>query len=124
MVDAHLLRRLDMPLRSPATLGLITLIGLISKHGILIVEFSNQLQRQGADKLTAVKEAAALRLRPILMTTLTTILGMLPLIISRDPLFYDMAVTIASGLAFATVLTLGLAPVLYATIMRVPSPER
>ena len=49
--------------------GLITLIGLISKHGILIVEFSNQLQRKGMDKVSAVKQAAALRLRPILMTT-------------------------------------------------------
>ncbi len=49
---------------------------------------------------------------------------MMPIIISRDPLFYDMAVTIASGLAFATILTLGLAPVLYATVMRVPSPAR
>ena len=58
------------------------------------------------------------------MTALTTILGMLPIIISRDPLFYDMAITIAFGLAFATVLTLGLAPVLYATMMRVPSPAR
>jgi multidrug efflux pump subunit AcrB len=57
------------------------------------------------------------------MTALTTILGMMPIIISQDPLFYDMAVTIAFGLAFATVLTLGLAPVLYATILRVPSPR-
>jgi multidrug efflux pump subunit AcrB len=58
------------------------------------------------------------------MTALTTILGMMPIIISRDPLFYDMAVTIAFGLAFATVLTLGLAPVLYAVVLRVPSPTR
>jgi multidrug efflux pump subunit AcrB len=63
-------------------------------------------------------------MRPILMTAMTTILGMMPIIISRDPLFYDLAVTIAFGLAFATVLTLGLAPVLYASIMGVPSPPR
>ena len=54
---------------------------------------------------------------------LTTILGMMPIIIPRGPLFYDMAVTIAFGLAFATVLTLGLAPALYATVLRVPSPR-
>jgi multidrug efflux pump subunit AcrB len=48
----------------------------------------------------------------------------MPIILSRDPLFYDMAITIAFGLAFATVLTLGLAPVLYATVLRVPSPAR
>jgi multidrug efflux pump subunit AcrB len=58
------------------------------------------------------------------MTTLTTILGMLPIIISHDPLFYDMAITIAFGLAFGTVLTLGVAPVLYAVFFRVPSPAR
>ena len=68
--------------------------------------------------------ACLARMRPILMTALTTILGMMPIIISRDPLFYDMAITIAFGLAFATVLTLGLAPVLYATVLRIPSPAR
>ena len=63
--------------------GLITLIGLISKHGILIVEFANQLQRQGRDKATAVKEAAALRLRPILMTTAAMVLGVMPLVLAE-----------------------------------------
>ena len=68
----------------------------------------------------AVAEAGRRRLRPILMTTLTTILGMLPIIISRDPLFYDLATVLAFGLAFGTVLTLGVAPVLYAVFYRVP----
>lgn len=72
----------------------------------------------------AIVTACLARLRPIVMTALTTILGVMPIILSRDPLFYDMAVTIAVGLAFATVLTLGLAPVLYATVLRVPSPPR
>jgi multidrug efflux pump subunit AcrB len=80
-------------------------------------------RRSGTDPYQAIVVACLARLRPILMTTLTTILGMLPLIISRDPLFYDMAVTIAFGLAFATILTLALAPVLYATFMQVPSPD-
>jgi multidrug efflux pump subunit AcrB len=56
------------------------------------------------------------------MTTLTTILGMLPIIISRDPLFYDLATVLAFGLAFGTLLTLGVAPVLYAVFYRIPSP--
>ena len=77
----------------------------------------------GLDDYPAIVNACLARLRPILMTALTTILGMMPIIISRDPLFYDMAVTIAFGLAFATVLTLGLAPVLYATVLRIPSPR-
>ena len=80
--------------------------------------------RAGTDHYRAIVVACQARMRPILMTTLTTILGMAPLIISRDPLFYDMAITIAFGLAFATLLTLGLAPVLYATFMRVSSPPR
>ncbi len=62
--------------------GLITLIGLISKHGILIVEFANQQPRKGVDKVTAVKEAAALRLRPILMTTAAMVPGVMPLVLA------------------------------------------
>ena len=60
-------------------IGLITLVGLITKHGILIVEFANQLQEQGRSKLEAVIEAAGLRLRPILMTTGAMVLGAVPL---------------------------------------------
>ena len=80
--------------------------------------------RPGSDHYQAIITACIARMRPILMTTLTTILGMLPLIISRDPLFYDMAITIAFGLAFATVLTLGLAPVLYAGYAGIESLSR
>ncbi|MEG3193963.1 efflux RND transporter permease subunit, partial [Lysobacter sp. D1-1-M9] len=63
-------------------IGMVTLVGLIAKHGILIVEFSNQLQEQGHSKLEAVIEGAALRLRPILMTTGAMVLGSLPLAIA------------------------------------------
>ncbi|WP_330970094.1 efflux RND transporter permease subunit, partial [Lysobacter sp. A3-1-A15] len=63
-------------------IGLVTLVGLIAKHGILIVEFSNQLQEQGKSKLDAVIEAAARRLRPILMTTGAMVLGSLPLAVA------------------------------------------
>ena len=62
-------------------IGLITLIGLITKNGILIVEFANHMQLQGASKLEAVKSAAATRLRPILMTTMATVLGHFPLVL-------------------------------------------
>ena len=64
-------------------IGLITLVGLITKHGILIVEFANQLREEGKSKLDAVKEAAALRLRPILMTTGAMVLGAIPLALAR-----------------------------------------
>ena len=99
--------------------GLITLIGLISKHGILIVEFSNQLQRQGRDKISAVKEAAALRLRPILMTTAAMVLGVMPLVlasgagaVSRN----NIGLVITVGLSIGTLFTLFVVPVMYALI--------
>ena len=62
--------------------GLITLIGLISKHGILIVEFANKLQEEGQTKRAAIEQAAAIRLRPILMTTAATVLGVMPLLLA------------------------------------------
>ncbi len=99
--------------------GLITLIGLISKHGILIVEFANQLQRQGRDKVSAVKEAAALRLRPILMTTAAMVLGVMPLVlasgagaVSRN----NIGLVITVGLSIGTLFTLFVVPVMYALI--------
>ena len=65
--------------------GLITLVGLVSKNGILIVEFANKLQETGKEKLEAVIEAASTRLRPILMTTAATVMGHLPLVFARGP---------------------------------------
>jgi len=101
--------------------GLITLIGLISKHGILIVEFSNQLQRQGRDKISAVKEAAALRLRPILMTTAAMVLGVMPLVlasgagaVSRN----NIGLVITVGLSVGTLFTLFVVPVMYSLIAK------
>jgi len=99
--------------------GLITLIGLISKHGILIVEFANQQQRKGVDKITAVKEAAALRLRPILMTTAAMVLGVMPLVlasgagaVSRN----NIGLVITVGLSVGTLFTLFVVPVFYSLI--------
>jgi multidrug efflux pump subunit AcrB len=107
-----------------ALLGMLSLIGIVVNNAIVMLEQIDVEQAGGREPYDAIVTACLARLRPIVMTALTTILGMMPIIISRDPLFYDMAVTIAFGLAFATVLTLGLAPVLYATILRVPSPPR
>ncbi len=105
-----------------ALLGMLSLVGIVVNNAIVMLEQIDIEHSAGAEHYDAIIKACLGRMRPILMTTLTTILGMLPLIISRDPLFYDMAIAIAFGLAFATVMTLGLAPVLYATFMRVPSP--
>jgi multidrug efflux pump subunit AcrB len=107
-----------------ALLGMLSLVGIVVNNAIVMLEQIDIEREGGLEPYDAIVTACLARLRPILMTALTTILGMMPIIISRDPLFYDMAVTIAFGLAFATVLTLGLAPVLYATLLRVPSPPR
>jgi multidrug efflux pump subunit AcrB len=107
-----------------ALLGMLSLVGIVVNNAIVMLEQIDIEREGGLEHYDAIVMACLARLRPILMTALTTILGMMPIIISQDPLFYDMALTIAFGLAFATVLTLGLAPVLYATVLRVPSPPR
>ncbi|MBY6019614.1 efflux RND transporter permease subunit [Ferrimonas balearica] len=97
--------------------GLITLVGLISKHGILIVEFANQLQRTGKDKAAAVIEAAALRLRPILMTTAAMVLGVMPLVLADGAgavSRFNIGLVITVGLSIGTFFTLFVVPVMYA----------
>lgn len=97
-------------------IGLITLVGLVTKHGILIVEFANQLQDQGRDLREAIIEASTLRLRPILMTTAATVLGAVPLAIafgagaeSRQQIGW----VIVGGMTFGTLLTLFVIPTVY-----------
>jgi multidrug efflux pump len=102
-------------------IGLVTLIGLISKHGILMVEFANHLQEQGRDKLEAIEEAAAIRLRPILMTTAAMVLGVLPLIFAAGPgavSRYQIGLVIAAGLGVGTIFTLFVVPAFYAYLAR------
>jgi multidrug efflux pump len=96
--------------------GLITLVGLITKHGILIVEFSNQLRAKGEDMMSAVIDSATLRLRPILMTTGAMVLGSVPLALaagagaeSRTQIGW----VIVGGMSFGTLLTLFVVPVAY-----------
>jgi multidrug efflux pump len=96
--------------------GLVTLMGLVSKHGILIVEFANELQLSGKSKREAIEEAAGIRLRPILMTTAAMVLGVVPLItasgagaVSR----FNMGLVIASGLSIGTLFTLFVVPAVY-----------
>jgi len=96
--------------------GLVTLMGLISKHGILIVQFANNLRLQGKTKREAIEMAAAIRLRPILMTTAAMVLGVIPLIIASGAgaaSRFNMGLVIASGLAIGTVFTLLVVPAVY-----------
>jgi len=97
--------------------GLVTLIGLISKHGILIVQFANNLQREGQGRLEAVVQAAGVRLRPILMTTAAMALGVLPLVIASGAGAAGrraMGIVIFSGLSIGTLFTLFVVPAMYA----------
>jgi multidrug efflux pump len=96
--------------------GLVTLIGLISKHGILIVQFANDLQREGKGKREAVEMAAAIRLRPILMTTAAMVLGVLPLVTASGAGAvgrFNMGLVIATGIAIGTLFTLFVVPAMY-----------
>jgi multidrug efflux pump len=96
--------------------GLVTLMGLISKHGILIVEFANELQHAGRSKRDAVIEATAIRLRPILMTTAAMVIGVMPLITASGAgaaSRFNMGLVIASGLSIGTLFTLFVVPAFY-----------
>ncbi len=96
--------------------GLVTLIGLISKHGILIVEFANNLQKQGYSKREAVEHAAGIRLRPILMTTGAMVLGVVPLLIASGAGAVSrshMGLVISTGIAIGTLFTLFVVPAMY-----------
>jgi len=107
-------------------IGIITLIGLITKHGILIVEFGNQLQLAGRDKYDAVVEAATLRLRPILMTTGAMVLGALPLAMADGAgaeSRRQIGAVIVGGLLVGTLFTLFVIPAVYALIGRRLEPE-
>jgi len=99
--------------------GLVTLMGLISKHGILIVEFANTLQEQGLDKRAAVRQAAATRLRPIIMTTAAMVLGVVPLLAATGAgaaSRFNMGLVIATGISIGTVFTLFVVPAVYLLI--------
>jgi multidrug efflux pump len=111
--------------------GLITLVGLVAKNGILIVEFANHLQESGKDKLSAIIEAAGTRLRPILMTSAATVVGHFPLIIATGPgagARNSIGIMLVSGMIIGTVLTLFVVPSIYMLIaktrVRVAAEER
>jgi len=107
--------------------GLVTLMGLISKHGILIVQFANDLQRAGHDKLHAVVEGASVRLRPILMTTAAMVLGVFPLAIASGAGAagrQTMGWVVVSGLSVGTLFTLFVVPAMYMALAKDHSGER
>jgi multidrug efflux pump len=101
--------------------GLVTLVGLVAKNGILIVEFANRLRENGLSKVDAVVEAAATRLRPILMTSVATVVGHFPLVLASGAgasARNSIGITLVSGMIIGTLLTLFVVPVLYVLIAR------
>ena len=109
------------PISIVVFIGVIMLAGIVVNNGIVLIDYINTLRRRGAKKLDAIREASKVRLRPILMTTLTTVLGLVPMAIGlgegaeiRSP----MAITVIGGLLGATILTLLVIPSLYAIVAR------
>src|SRR5207249_2775732 len=101
--------------------GLITLVGLVAKNGILIVEFANHLQETGLDKLRAVVEASGTRLRPILMTTAATVVGHFPLVLATGPgagARNSIGIMLVSGMIIGTLFTLLVVPSIYLLVAR------
>ncbi len=101
--------------------GLITLVGLVAKNGILIVQFANQLADRGMDKLSAVIEAAGTRFRPILMTTAATVFGHLPLVFATGPgagARNSIGITLVSGMIIGTFFTLLVVPSIYMLVAK------
>lgn len=107
------------PLSAPAFLGVILLIGIVVNNAILLVEYIERGRRSGLSTADAVVEAGGIRLRPILMTTLTTVAGMVPLAVgmgSGANLMQPLAIAVIGGLLTAMVLTLFLIPCLYVIV--------
>ncbi|HET7893509.1 MAG TPA: efflux RND transporter permease subunit, partial [Candidatus Sulfotelmatobacter sp.] len=105
--------------------GLITLVGLVSKNGILIVEFANELQERGTAKLAAIIEAAGTRLRPILMTTAATVIGHFPLVLAKGPgagARNSIGIMLVSGMIIGTAFTLFVVPSIYMLVAKTRVP--
>ena len=97
-------------------IGLLMLIGLITKNGILVVEFANQLRNEGRNVEEAIFESSMIRLRPVLMTTISTMLGAVPLVLSDGAgaeSRYSMAAVVLGGIMLSSLITLYLIPALY-----------
>jgi multidrug efflux pump len=110
-----------------AEVGLVTLVGLVTKNGILIVQFANELQRQGRTKLQAVREAALLRLRPILMTSFATVAGNIPLILvtgAGAAARNSIGIVLVAGMTFGTFFTLLVIPSIYMLIAKQHAVEK
>ncbi len=111
----------DLPLSMPVWLGVIMLVGIVVNNAIVLLEFIEILRARGQALAQAIVEAARLRLRPILMTTVTTVVGMMPLALGLGEgaeMLQPLAVTIVAGLSVSMLVSLGLVPAIYSLISR------
>jgi multidrug efflux pump subunit AcrB len=119
------IKLVGLPLSVPVWLGMIMLAGIVVNNAIIMVEYIEILRDQGMDRMTALIEAAKTRLRPILMTTLTTVVGMLPLALGLGEgaeMLQPLAISIVSGLIFSMFVTLLLVPIIYSLFHRDDAP--
>ena len=114
---------MQAPFGFMVTLGLYSLAGIIINNAIVLIDRIKIETQLGKSEYQAVVDACLTRLRPIAMTTITTVMGLLPLIIGKDPLFYGMANVIAFGLGIGTILTLAVVPALYCSFYKIKRAE-
>jgi multidrug efflux pump len=108
----------QIDIQAMALLGAVSLIGIVVNNGILLMEVMDEGVRMGKSVISSCKEAVDQRYRPIMLTTLTTCIGLVPLIISNDPMTSPMALVLFFGLLMSTILTMVIVPVLYHLIIR------
>ena len=104
-----------------AMIGFVMLAGIIVNNGIVLVDYINQLRASGVEKYEAIVMAGSVRIRPILMTALTTVLGLLPMLVTSDSgsdMVKPMAIVTIGGLIYGTLLTLFVVPCIYAILNR------
>lgn len=104
---------LNMPMQAMALLGVVSLFGIVVNNGILLIEVTDAKMEEGRPVEEACRAAVAERFRPIMISSITTCIGLIPLIISKDPMSAPMAVTLMFGLIFSTILTMVVVPTIY-----------
>ena len=115
---------LRMDFQAMAILGIVSLIGIVVNNGIILVEFMDAARKEGMGVEDACRQAVSQRYRPIILSALTTCMGLVPLILARDPMSSPMASVLFFGLLFSTVLTIVVVPVMYAIAERERKPKK
>lgn len=108
---------MNQPISFTGLIGIISLIGIVVNNATVLIDYINMKRKEGRAIDEAAKEASTIRIRPILLSTITTISGLVPLLISNSELFKPMAVALVFGLMVSTILTLVFIPLMYSIII-------